>query len=101
MEDTRDVRGVAGEPSEDGAVFAAQADADVAVEQAVAVAVLGDEQRRTGSDPLLTVAAIPTQTTAPHAAPANQRCRLPSPPLAPHPGLAASPCPQDPHNAPG
>lgn len=73
MEDTRDVRGVAGEPSEDGAVFAAQADADVAVEQAVAVAVLGDEQRRTGSDSLLTVAAIPTQTTAPHAAPTNPR----------------------------
>src|SRR3546814_16596536 len=65
MEDTRDVRGVAGEPSEDGAVFAAQADADVAVEQAVAVAVLGDEPRRTGSDSLLTVAAIPNQTTAP------------------------------------
>src|SRR3546814_7685505 len=50
MEDRRDVRGVAGEPGEDGAVFAAQADADVAVEQAVAVAVLGDEQSKQGSE---------------------------------------------------
>src|SRR3546814_11065718 len=91
MEDTRDVRGVAGEPSEDGAVFAAQADADVAVEQAVAVAVPGDEQSRTGSASLLPVAAMPTKTPAPLAAPTHPRCRHRSPPHSTRPQPASSP----------